>query len=156
MSLASQITALAQRVATEINGMKMPVAFAEKSAAQSFGSGAGTLMTFDQNFLREITYSAGAFTVPSAGWYRISARTGGYSGGGGSDRWLYVTRNTTSASSQYLNASTSVQGAHGLTSLSVVRKLDAGDVIRFYGLQNSGATYTLSDAQASIEMVARI
>lgn len=136
--------------------LRMPVAFAEKSAPQSFNSGAGTLIQFEQIFTRGFDVTAGVFTVSTTAWYRISGRIGAFSGGGGSDRWFYVTRNSTSASNPFLSANTSVPGAHGLTNISVVRKLNAGDTLRFYALQNSGGGLTLSDAQGSIEMLERV
>lgn len=138
-------------------GGNVPGAFGIKSAAQSFTSGAGTLITFDilDAHGGVTTTASSTFTVPVAAWYRISAKIAGFNTSAGTDRWLYATLNTTSASNPILATTTSgdANAAFGLLNFSVAYPLAAGDIIRFYALQNSGSALTLANAQGSVEYI---
>lgn len=137
-------------------GGNTPAAFGIKTANQTFNSGAGTLITFDTlDAHGGMTVTASStFTVPVTGWYRLSIKIGSFSGNGGADRWLYATLNTTSASNPIISNNTAgTTATFGILSFSVAYPLVAGDVIRYFSLQNSGVAYTLNNAQAAVEFI---
>jgi hypothetical protein len=134
-----------------------PSAFGYKSGAQSFTNGAGTMVTFDiLEVFDGASANASAVTVPVAGWYRLSGRIGGFSSAGGSDRWLYITKNSAAgdtAGTVVSSMSAGAAGTFGMVNATAVIPLAAGDVIRMNALQNSGGSANLSEASFSVEYV---
>jgi hypothetical protein len=102
------------------------------------------------------TTTPGAITVPTAGFYRVTAyadRTG-WSITTGTTRLMYVTKNGTTTAAGAVSVSlTTAQGFNEVSKLSVVLKLAASDVIRLYLQQDSGSTATNNKTGLSVEFV---
>ncbi|WP_022886353.1 hypothetical protein [Glaciibacter superstes] len=127
-------------------------AFAVHSTAQALITGSGTTLVWNGLYLDGgITHSAGIFEVPRAGWYRLSGWMDNIPGGG-TDRWLYATKNSIDAANTVAGATTtnSLSGS-GLWNFAVPVLLAAGDDVRLNVLQNSGATQNLVKATFGIE-----
>jgi hypothetical protein len=97
------------------------------------------------------TSTPAAITVPTAGFYRITAYADrvGWSSTAGTYRYVYATKNGTNAAAGILSNSSTIE----LAKFSGVVKLAASDVIRMYLQQDSGSTATNNRTGFSVEFV---
>jgi hypothetical protein len=95
------------------------------------------------------------FTVRQAGWYQVtgSMRNPAWSSTAGSARAIAANRNSTTYSTNCFlqNSNTDPSGIASLCNDSAVILLAAGDVIRFFVYQSSGAPATNSDTNFTIQ-----
>jgi hypothetical protein len=97
------------------------------------------------------TTTPAAITVPTAGFYRITAYADrvGWSSTAGTYRYVYATKNGTNAAAGVLSTSLTIE----LAKFSGVVKLAASDVIRMYLQQDSGGAATNNRTGFSVEFV---
>jgi hypothetical protein len=97
------------------------------------------------------TSTPAAITVPTAGFYRITAYADrvGWSSTSGTYRYVYATKNGTNAAAGILSNSSTIE----LAKFSGVVKLAASDVIRMYLQQDSGGAATNNRTGFSVEFV---
>jgi len=115
----------------------------------TFNSFANMGMTLDS------TTTPGAITVPTAGFYRVTAyadRTG-WSITTGTTRLLYVTKNGTTTTAGIVSTTLAVATFNEVSKFSAVVKLAASDVIRMYLQQDSGSAATNNKTGFSVEFV---
>lgn len=118
-----------------------------------------TLITFNtfsnMGMTLDSTTTPGAITVPTAGFYRVTAyadRTG-WSITTGTTRLLYVTKNGTTTTAGIVSTTLAVATFNEVSKFSTVVKLAASDVIRMYLQQDSGSAATNNKTGFSVEFV---
>jgi len=118
-----------------------------------------TLITFNtfsnMGMTLDSTSTPGAITVPTAGFYRVTAyadRTG-WSITTGTTRLLYVTKNGTTTAAGIVSTTLAVATFNEVSKFSAVVKLAASDVIRMYLQQDSGSAATNNKTGFSVEFV---
>ena len=118
-----------------------------------------TLITFNtfsnMGMTLDSTTTPGAITVPTAGFYRVTAyadRTG-WSITTGTTRLLYVTKNGTTTTAGIVSTTLAVATFNEVSKFSAVVKLAASDVIRMYLQQDSGSAATNNKTGFSVEFV---
>jgi hypothetical protein len=111
----------------------------------SFNTFSNMGMTLDS------TTTPSEITVPTAGFYRVTAYAdrNGWSSTSGTYRYVYTTKNGTTTTQNLLSNSSTIE----LAKLSGVVKLAASDVIRMYLQQDSGGAATNSKTGFSVEFV---
>lgn len=134
-----------------------PHFYGVKTVDQSIPNNAVALLTWDVKESVGMSESAGAVTVTTPGWYRVTANLGGFANTAGNNRWLTVTKNTTSNAPRFISVITTTNiGADDIWNATKVINFAANDVIRCQALQDSGAALLLNLSQFSIEWMGPI
>ena len=132
---------------------------ARDNTSLSIANNTFTLITFNtfsnMGMTLDSTSTPGAITVPTAGFYRVTAyadRTG-WSITTGTTRLLYVTKNGTTTTQGIVSTTLAVATFNEVAKFSSVVKLAASDVIRMYLQQDSGSAATNNKTGFSVEFV---
>lgn len=132
-----------------------PYFFGQKTVDQNIPSGTGTQLTWNvDNSIGLTASTAGSVTIPVTGWYRVTANLGGFSTPAGNNRWLYVTKNSTTDQPRIISVTTTTASpGDNLWNATEVMNFVAGDILRMYGLQDSGSTARLNGSSLAVEWV---